>query len=121
MVKILFGTLSAEAFASVFLYGGEWSMWDADCHDQFANWSGNDTVNKRCGVRADVGSELSAAGGRSSEVSEWPRSKFPASAVRQHRNFGHRNRIIGPYGGYKECNGRATARVAPTKGLQEVR
>ena len=55
MVKILFGTLSAEAFASVFLYGGEWSMWDADCHDQFANWSGNDTVNKRCGVRADVG------------------------------------------------------------------
>ena len=48
--------------------------------------------------RADVGSELSAAGGRSSEVSEWPRSKFPASAVRQHRNFGYRNRIIGPYG-----------------------
>ncbi len=26
--------------------------------------------------RADVGSELSAASGRSSEVSEWPRSKF---------------------------------------------
>ena len=26
--------------------------------------------------RADVGSELSAAGGRGSEVSEWPRSKF---------------------------------------------
>ena len=26
--------------------------------------------------RADVGSELSAADGRSSEVSEWPRSKF---------------------------------------------
>ena len=47
--------------------------------------------------RADVGSELSAAGGRGSEVSEWPRSKFPASAVRQRRNFGHRNRIIGPY------------------------
>ena len=49
--------------------------------------------------RADVGSELSAASGRGSEVSEWPRSKFPASAVRQRRNFGHRNRIIGPYGG----------------------
>ena len=47
--------------------------------------------------RADVGSELSAAGGRSSEVSEWPRSKFPASAVRQRRNFGHRNRIIVSY------------------------
>ena len=28
---------------------------------------------------------------------------------------------IGPYGGYKGCNGRATARVAPTKGLQGVR
>ena len=48
--------------------------------------------------RADVGSELSAASGRGSEVSEWPRSKFPASAVRQRRNFGHRNRIIGPHG-----------------------
>ena len=54
--------------------------------------------NKKCHGRADVGSELSAAGGRSSEVSEWPRSKFPASAVRQRRNFGHRNRIIVPYG-----------------------
>ena len=48
-------------------------------------------------IRADVGSELSAAGGRGSEVSEWPRSKFPASAVRQRKNFGHRNRVIGPY------------------------
>ena len=44
-----------------------------------------------------MGSELSAASGRGSEVSEWPRSKFPASAVRQRRNFGHRNRISGPY------------------------
>ena len=60
---------------------------------------------KRCGVRADVGSELSAAGGRSIEVSEWPRSKFPASAVRQHRNFGHRNRIIGPSDACKRCVG----------------
>ena len=41
-----------------------------------------------------VGSELRAAGGRGSEVSEWPRSKFPASAVRQRGNFGHRNRNI---------------------------
>ena len=41
-----------------------------------------------------VGSELSAASGRGSEVSEWPRSKFPASAVRQRGNFGHRNRDI---------------------------
>ena len=93
---------------------------DADCHDQFANWSRNDTFYKRCGTasaggqrrpplrmtrkfvqareRANVGSKLSAASGRSSEVSEWPRSKFPASAVRQRRNFGHRNRGIGPYG-----------------------
>ena len=41
-----------------------------------------------------VGSELSAASGRGSEVSEWPRSKFPASTVRQRGNFGHRNRGI---------------------------
>ena len=41
-----------------------------------------------------MGSEPSAASGRRSEVSEWPRSKFPASAVRQRRNFGHRNRDI---------------------------
>ena len=47
--------------------------------------------------RADVGSELSAASGRGSEASEWPRSKLGASAVRQRRNFGHRNKIIGPY------------------------
>ena len=32
-------------------------------------------------------------------MSEWLRSKFQASAVRQRRNFGHRNRVIGPYGG----------------------
>ena len=51
----------------------------------------------QCG-RADVGSKLSAASGGYSEVSEWPRSKFPAYAVRQRRNFGHRNRAIGPYG-----------------------
>ncbi len=58
-----------------------------------------ESVTRSADGRADVGSELSAASGRSSEVSEWPRSKFPASAVRQRRNFGHRNRIIGPYGG----------------------
>ena len=52
-----------------------------------------------------MGSELRAASGRGSEVSEWPRSKLGASAVRQRRNFGHRNRSIGPYGGYKECVG----------------
>ena len=44
--------------------------------------------------RLVVGSEPSAASGRGSEVSEWPRSKFPAPAVRQRRNFGHRNRVI---------------------------
>ena len=52
--------------------------------------------------RAGVGSELSAAGGRGSEVSEWLRSKFQVAAVRQRRNFGHRNRIIGPYGGFTD-------------------
>ena len=44
--------------------------------------------------RLVVGSEPSAASGRGSEVSEWSRSKFPASAVRQRRNFGYRNRVI---------------------------
>ena len=29
--------------------------------------------------------------------SEWPRSKFQAPAVRQRRNFGHRNRTAPPY------------------------
>ena len=72
---------------------------ETDCHSQFENWLRNDRGFARGEVRrADVGSELSAAGGRSSEVSEWPRSKFSASAVRQRKNFGHRNRIIGPYG-----------------------
>ena len=52
--------------------------------------------------RDDVGSEPSAAGGRYSEVSEWPRSKFRVSAVRQRGNFGHRNRTIGPYGRVQE-------------------
>ena len=47
---MFFGTLSTESFASAFLYGGEWSVGDADCHDQFANWLRNDTVNKRCGT-----------------------------------------------------------------------
>ena len=41
-----------------------------------------------------VGSDPSTAGGGRSEVSEWPRSKSQAFAVRQRRNFGHRNRDI---------------------------
>ena len=49
--------------------------------------------------RRGEGSESGAAGGRRSEMSEWPRSKFQTSAVRQRRNFGHRNRITPPYGG----------------------
>ena len=63
-----------------------------------------------------MGSELSAASGRSSEVSEWPRSKFPASAVRQRRNFGHRNRVIGPYGSVTRSAvviGRGDVGIAP--------
>ena len=48
--------------------------------------------------RDDVGSKLSAASGRRSEVSEWPRSKLGASAARQRGNFGHRNSGIVPYG-----------------------
>ena len=74
---------------------------ETDCHtSDIGHWCGNGTGTRSATVigRADVGSELSAASGRSSEVSEWPRSKFQASAVRQRRNFGHRNRIIGPCG-----------------------
>ena len=48
--------------------------------------------------RDDVGSKLSAASGRRSEVSEWPRSKLGASAARQRGNFGHCSRGIVPYG-----------------------
>ena len=38
--------------------------------------SGKFTLSFRAGAHTGVGSELSAAGGRGSEVSEWPRSKF---------------------------------------------
>ena len=73
---------------------------ETDCHSQCENWLRKDRGFARGAVRRDdVGSELSAAGGRSSEVSEWPRSKLGASTVRQRRNFGHRNRIIVPYEG----------------------
>ena len=48
--------------------------------------------------QANEGSDPSAASGGYSEVSEWPRSKFQASAVRQRGNFGHRNRA-----GYAEA------------------
>ena len=75
---------------------------ETDCHDQFENWSRNDRsqeVQQKAG-RDDVGSESSAASGRRSEMSEWPRSKLGASAVRQRRNFGHRNRTIVPYGAF---------------------
>ena len=49
---------------------------------QGVQWAGDrkgrpyGSVTRGAVRRADVGSELSAAGGRSSEVSEWPRSKF---------------------------------------------
>ena len=47
-----------------------------DCHtSDIGHWFAM-THCKECGKRADVGSELSAASGRGSEVSEWPRSKF---------------------------------------------
>ena len=43
---------------------------------------------------------VAATSGRRSEMSEWPRSKFQAFAVRQRGNLGRRNRAIGPYGGF---------------------
>ena len=45
------------------------------------------------GILFAGGSNPSAAGGGYSEVSEWPRSKFQAPAVRQRRNFGHRSSV----------------------------
>ena len=50
-------------------------------------------VKCRRGRRGAGGSDLSAASGGCSEVSEWQRSKFQASAIRQRRNFGHRNSV----------------------------
>ena len=47
-----------------------------DCHSRCAHRLRNDTFLRSAVGRADVGSELSAASGRSSEVSEWPQSKF---------------------------------------------
>lgn len=47
-----------------------------------------------------AGMRITAASGRRSEMSEWPRSKFQAFVVRQRGNFGRRNRAIGPYGGF---------------------
>ena len=70
--------------------------------------------------RADVGSELSATSGGCSEVSEWQRSKFPASAVRQRRNFEHRSRITPPYErGTRSAagNGGLSGRPAPTEAI----
>ena len=117
---------------------------------QGVQWAGDrkgrpyERVTRGAVRRADVGSELSAAGGRGSEVSEWPRSKFPASAVRQRRNFGHRNRVIRNTPAQRsrrtDCHSqcahwlrndmvftrgavqdrRATARVAPTEALRGV-
>ena len=56
MVKILFWHAEYRGICLGFLYGGEWRGGDTDCHSQCAHWLRNDTVNKRCGVRADVGS-----------------------------------------------------------------
>ena len=108
-----------------------------DCHNQCAHWLRNDRFlqgvqwagdrkGRPCGSvtwsawrRDDVGSELSAASGRGSEVSEWPRSKFPASAVRQRKNFGNRNRTTPPYGGFAEMRyGGPMWASAPTDGYK---
>ena len=48
MVKILFRHAEYRGICLGFLYGGEWSVGDTDCHSQCAHWLRNDTVNKRC-------------------------------------------------------------------------
>lgn len=45
---------------------------------------------------------VAAASGRRSEMSEGPRSKFQAFAVRQRGNFGRRNRASAPMEGLQE-------------------
>ena len=45
----------------MFLYGGEWSVGDADCHSQCAHWPRNDTVFcKECGTKPGGRTETSA-------------------------------------------------------------
>ena len=130
--------MKKAAFIGFIFRGG-----GADCHSQCTHWLRNDIaflqgvrykagrvvreadpygcVTRCAAKRADVGSELSAAGGRGSEVSEWPRSKLGASAVRQRRNFGHRNRIIGPYGEVIGSTVGRTEASAPTEVYLAVR
>ena len=55
------------------------------------------------------GSDPSAASGGCRGVSEWQRSKFQASAVRKHRNFGHRNSV--PFRNKAGRRGRRPLRV----------
>ena len=47
-----------------------------------------------------AGMRITAASGRRSEMSEWPRSKFSSVRRKAARKFGCRNRVIGPYGGF---------------------
>ena len=73
--------------------------------------------------RDDVGSELSAASGRGSEVSEWPRSKFLRCLTAGAGNFGHRNRVIGPYESVTRSAvviGRGDVGIAPYGGGTEI-
>ena len=66
--------------------------------------------------------------GKSAKRCQWQRKRagfeevprLAATTVAGNR-LARRWATVRPYGGYKGCNGRATARVAPTKGLQGVR
>ena len=55
MVKILFWHAEYRGICLGFLYGGEWSMWEADCEASVRTGFAMTGLCKRCGVRADVG------------------------------------------------------------------
>ena len=111
---------------------------DADCHSQCAHWLRNDRKFYRgCGRAGRRGRRplrgvqgVQWAGGqrrpplRGIQGVQWagdrkgrPYERVAWGAVQNRRA----DRGVRPYGGDKGCNGRATARVAPTKALHGVR
>ena len=86
---------------------------DADCHSQCAHWLRNDTVNKkRGGAAGHMGPALQP------HILQG-RARVPCRECGAESAGGQRRPPLRKRN--KRCNGRATARVAPTEGLQGVR
>ncbi len=80
---------------------------DADCHSQCANWARNDTVNKkRGGAAGHMGPALQP------HILQG-RARVPCRECGAESAGGQRRPPLRKRN--KRCNGRATARVAPTK------